>query len=158
MTSKPIDRRTFISTGATVCGFCVCSQLPMAAWAGDEPIDPKKLNYCGYTCPEDCTFLRATLEGDLELKKEAWKEWNIEERYGLAFDQEQAFCYKCKALDKPDGVVLANCDVRRCARERKVEACIECDDLATCDKKLWTTFPQFHEKVFEMQQRYRKQA
>jgi len=33
-----------------------------------------------------------------------------------------------------------------------------CGDHATCDKKLWTTFPQFHEKVFEMQQRYRKQA
>ena len=74
------------------------------------------------------------------------------------FDQEQAFCYGCKALDKPEGVVLANCDVRPCARERKLEACIQCDDLATCDKKLWKTFPTFHDKVLEMQQRYRTQA
>ena len=31
MTSRSIDRRTFISTGATVCGFCVCAQFPFAA-------------------------------------------------------------------------------------------------------------------------------
>ena len=40
----------------------------------------------------------------------------------------------------------------------KAESCIECDDLATCDKKLWTTFPTFHDKVIEMQQKYRKQV
>jgi hypothetical protein len=158
MATKPIDRRTFICTGATVCGACVCSQLPLAAWAGDEPIDPRKLTFCGYTCPEDCKFLRATLDDDLELKKEVWKEWKIEEHHGLAFDEKQAFCYGCKAADKPDSVVLANCDVRPCARERKLEACIQCDDLATCDKKLWARFPKFHTKVVEMQQRYRSQA
>ncbi len=158
MTSRPIDRRTFISTGATVCGLCVCSQFPFAAYAGDEPIDPKKLNYCGYTCPKDCTFLRATLENDLELRKEAWKEWKIEENYGLEFDEEQAFCYGCKELDKPEGVVLERCTVRACAREKKLDACIECDELATCDKDLWTRFPTFHEKVLDMQQRYRQQT
>ena len=158
MSSKSIDRRTFISTGATVCGLCMCSQLPLTAWAGDEPIDPKKLEYCGYTCPKDCKFLTATLEDNLELKKKVWKEWKIEETYGLDFDENQAFCYGCKALDKPEGVVLANCDVRPCARERKLDSCIQCDDLATCDKTLWTRFPEFHQKILEMQKRYRRQT
>jgi hypothetical protein len=158
MSSRPIDRRTFISTGATVCGFCACANFPLSAFAGDEPIDPKKLNYCGYTCPKDCTFLRATLTDNLELRKEAWKEWKIEENYGLVFDESQAFCYGCKALDKPEGVVLQNCDVRPCARDRGFDSCIECDELSTCDKKLWARFPKFREKMVEMQQRYRRQT
>ena len=62
MASRTIDRRAFLSTGAragiTVCGLCLCSRFP--AFAGDDeesqeqPLDPKKLNYCGYTCPKDC--------------------------------------------------------------------------------------------------------
>jgi len=81
MPTGPIDRRTFISTGATVCGLCVCSQFPFAAFAGDETIDPKKL-----------------------------------------------------------------------------ECCIECDELEACDKDLWKRFPKFHQQVVEMQAKYRAQA
>ena len=75
-----------------------------------------------------------------------------------AFDERQAFCFGCKALDKPEGVVLQNCDVRPCAREKKLESCIECDELATCDKKLWARFPKFRDKMVELQQRYRHGA
>jgi hypothetical protein len=158
MTSRPIDRRAFICTGATVCGFCMCARFPFAAEVGDGPIDPKKLTFCGYTCPEDCKFLRATLENNLELKKEAWKEWKIEETFGVKFDEAQAICYGCKELEKPEGIVLKRCDVRPCAREKNLEACIECDELATCDKELWTRFPEFHDKVVDLQQKYRQQA
>lgn len=158
MTSRPIDRRTFLSTGATMCGFCLCAQFPFAAYAGDEPIDPKKRNYCGYVCPEDCTFRRATLGNDVELKREAWKEWKIEERFGLVFNEEQAICYGCKELDKPEGIVLRRCDVRSCARDRKLDCCIECDDLTACDRDLWRRFPKFKQQVVEMQEKYRRQA
>jgi len=158
MTTGPIDRRTFISTGATVCGLCVCSQFPFTAFAGDEPIDPKKLNFCGYTCPKDCKFLQGTLQNDVELKRQAWKDWKIEERFALEFDEEQAICYGCKSLDKPEGVVLARCDVRACAREKAIECCIECDELEACDKDLWRRFPKFKQQVVEMQERYRQQA
>ena len=158
MTTGPIDRRTFISTGATVCGLCVCSQFPFAAFAGDEPIDPKKLNFCGYTCPKDCKFLQGTLQNDVELKRQAWKDWKIEERFALEFDEEQAICYGCKSLDKPEGVVLARCDVRACVREKELECCIECDELEACDKDLWRRFPKFKQQVVEMQERYRHQA
>lgn len=158
MPSRPIDRRTFISTGATMCGFCLCAQFPLAAFAGDEPIDPKKRNYCGYVCPEDCKFLKATLDNDVELKKEAWELWKIEERYGVSFDKKQAICYGCKELDKPEGIVLERCTVRACAREKKIDCCIECDQLKTCDKDLWKRFPTFHEQVVEMQEKYRQQA
>ena len=158
MTTGPIDRRTFISTGATACGLCVCSQFQFAAFACDETIDPKKLNFCGYTCPKDCDFLQGTLQDNVELKQQAWKDWKIEERFGLEFDEEQAICYGCKSLDKPEGLVLARCDVRACVREKELECCIECDELEACDRDLWRRFPKFKQQVIEMQERYRHQA
>jgi hypothetical protein len=161
MTSKSIDRRTFLSTGAkagfTVCGLCVCSNFDSFVFAG-EKIDPEKLNYCGYTCPDDCKFLQGTLNNDVELKKEAWKLWKIEERFGVEFDPEQAICYGCKSLDKPEGIVLARCTVRDCAQEKSLDCCIECGELPACDKDLWRRFPKFKEQVVEMQKKYRAQA
>jgi hypothetical protein len=161
MSSKPIDRRAFLATGAkagfTVCGLCVCSSFDNFVFAG-EKIDPSKLNYCGYTCPEDCKFLQGTLNDDVELKKEAWKLWKIEERFGVEFDQEQAICYGCKSLDKPEGIVLARCTVRDCAQEKNLDCCIECDELTACDKDLWRRFPEFKEQVIEMQKKYQAQA
>jgi hypothetical protein len=141
-----------------MCGFCLCAQFPFAAYAGDEPIDPKNLNYCGYVCPEDCTFRRGTLENNVELKREAWEEWKIEERFGLVFNEEQAICYGCKELDKPEGIVLQRCDVRACARDKELDCCIECDELTACDRDLWRRFPKFKQQVIEMQERYRQQA
>jgi hypothetical protein len=160
------DRRSFLINGAragiTVCGLCVCSSVP--TWAGaegeesDKPLDPKSLDYCGYTCPKDCKFLKATLEDNLELKKEAFKIWKIEERFGVAFDPEQAICYGCKALDKPQGIVVARCDVRACAQEKKLDCCIECGELEGCDKDLWRRFPDFKKQVIAMRERYLRQS
>jgi hypothetical protein len=141
-----------------MCGFCLCAQFPFAAYAADEPIDPKQRTYCGYICPDDCTFRRGTLANDLALKQEAWKEWKIEERFGLVFNQEQAICYGCKELEKPEGVVLQRCDVRACARDKELDCCIECDELTTCDRDLWRRFPKFKQQVIEMQEQYRRQT
>ncbi len=167
MKSSKIDRRAFLSNSAragfTACGACVVSQFPALAWARGAPesgekLDPKELNYCGYTCPTDCKFLTATLENDVELKREAYEIWKIEERFGIEFDPEHAFCYGCKTLDKPEGIVLQRCDVRACVRDKKLECCIECDELEACDKDLWRRFPKFKEQVVEMRVRYLQQT
>ena len=165
MTAQKIDRRDFLATGAkagfTLCGFCACAQFPGIVFAGedsDEKIDPKARNYCGYICPEKCTFLNGTLKNDVELKMQAWKEWKIEERFGLAFDEQQAICYGCKSLDKPEGIVVSRCDVRACAQEKQHDCCIECEELVACDKDLWRRFPKFKEQVVEMQKKYQAQA
>lgn len=163
MGSRTFDRRAFLANtaraGVAVCGACICGGLPVYA-EGEEnqPIDPKKLNYCGYTCPDECKFKKGTLTNDVKLKKEAWRLWKIEERFGLEFDPDQAICYGCKELDKPEGVVLARCTVRSCAQEKKLDCCIECDDLVDCEKDLWSRFPDFKMQVIGMQERYRKQA
>jgi len=167
MSSRKIDRRDFLTRGTRAglafCGACLCARTPLFAGTEDDPkakqvLDPKTLEYCGYDCPEDCKFLLATKSGDVELKKEAWKEWKIEEQFGVPFDPEQAICHGCKAPGKPEGIVVKRCTVRPCAREKGLESCIECGELQSCDKDLWTRFPKFREKILEMQAQYRAQG
>jgi hypothetical protein len=165
MTKSKTNRRTFISTsaraGIAVCGLCACPRF--LAFAGDDQKageriwEPEKLCYCGYSCPDDCKLLQATLKNDVELKKEAYKEWQIEERFGVELDPDQLFCYGCKTADRPEGIVLAGCDVRACARDKGLDCCIECQQLAGCDKDLWQRYPDFKKQVVEMQKQYRAQ-
>lgn len=160
MKGDSIDRRTFLAasakTGIGLCGLCGC--FARFAFADEKvPIDPRKLNYCGYICPEDCKFLRGTLDKDEELKQIAWAVWKIEERYGIPYKRKLAFCYGCKTADKPEGVVVSNCGVRACARERKLDSCIQCSELETCDQDLWRRFPTFKKQMIEIRKDYLEQ-
>jgi hypothetical protein len=159
MKTNPTSRRQFISKTSklalTSCALAACPMLIKGTWLFDEEIpDPKKLDYCGYTCPPDCKMLRATLENNDELKKEAYEEWKMKERYGIEFDPEQVICYGCKADDKPMGITIKNCTVRNCAIEYEFDCCIECNDLTACDKELWQRFPDFHKYVVDLQKKY----
>ena len=92
-------RRDFIQKSSKiglVCGAFVCCPH-MNAFGNmfdDEVPDPKKLNYCGYVCPPECQMYVATIENDTEKKKEAYKLWKIEEKYGIAFDPDKILKYK----------------------------------------------------------------
>jgi hypothetical protein len=158
-----INRRNFISNGVKVCaGGCLLlasSKMGMAnsyLRQSDEEKkpNPKELNYCGYQCPADCKFKIATLENDLEKKKEAFETWKITEHYGIEFSEDVAFCHGCKSDGKPLGAVTGNCTVRACAIEKGYDCCIECKELKTCDKDLWGRFPDFHKSVIKMQELY----
>lgn len=159
MKTKPSSRRQFISKTSkfalTCCAYAACQKFAGANWLLDEDIpDPKKLNYCSYVCPSDCKMLKGTLENNNKLKEEAFKEWKLEERLGIAFDPEKVFCYGCKAKDKPIGVVVENCTVRSCAMGKGFDCCIECNQLTTCNQDLWQRFPDFHKYVIELQKKY----
>jgi hypothetical protein len=166
MTKHQVDRRTFLTlgakAGATVCGLCMCSGFPLVRAsqnvAETELLNLDKLTFCGYRCPPDCKFRQGTIHDDVELKRQAWELWKIEERFGVVFDPDQAICHGCKDLEKSEGIVLARCDVRRCVQEKELECCIECLDLVTCDKDLWRRFPHFKEKVVKMQEQYLEQT
>lgn len=155
-----MKRRNFLNKSTHVgIGFCsimlgpnICSYA--ISRTNDKP-DPTKLNYCGYQCPDDCQFLKGSLENNIEVKKEAYKLWEIKERFDIDFDPEQIFCFGCKTKDKPEGVVLVNCTVRACAIEKKLDCCIECDELVSCDKNLWDRFPDFKKQVIGMQKEFR---
>jgi hypothetical protein len=164
MTNKHVDRRIFLKygtiAGVSGCAFILASKFnTLQAFNhlpdGKDVPDPQKLDYCGYTCPADCKFLKATTENNLELKKEAYNTWKVKERYGVDFDPEKIFCWGCKTPDKPEGVVINGCQVRKCAIEKGHQACIQCDNLSVCDKDLWKNFPEFYNHVKEMQKTYK---
>lgn len=156
-TTNLINRRDFLkntSTAGLACGFaCLCPMALSANENNDIP-DPEKLNYCGYKCPKECPMKLAGLSNDIEKKKAAYEMWHIKDRYGLEFDADTVFCNGCKT-DQALGVAVDNCTVRKCAVEKGVNGCIECDTLPTCDKSLWKTFPEFHKQVIGMQKNYR---
>ena len=156
-----LKRREFIKRSTKVCmGGCLLfsSTVPFTFSGRDgQSIDPAKLCYCGYSCPEDCHFLVASKKNDAELKKQVFEEWELEKRYGLKFDPEQMFCFTCKPVDRPEGPVQKKCTVRICAIERGYQACIECDELVTCEKDLWERYPQFYEGVIDLQKKYKLQ-
>lgn len=157
-----LPRRDFLAKSSLAClGGCVLLKGKEAKaffFQENKAIDPSTLCYCSYSCPADCKFLVASQKNDPELKKAVFEEWGLEERYGLAFDAKTIFCFKCKQGDQPEGPVLTNCTVRSCAIEKGYQACIQCDELEGCEKDLWTRFPQFHEGVLKMQEKYKEQA
>lgn len=151
------NRRRFIRNSSIAgCTLLISGNLSAFTFPEDKIPNPKKLNYCGHTCPQYCPFKVASVKNDPELKKKAYDTWKIKERYNVDFDPETTFCFGCKNNDKPAGVVMTNCTVRSCAIEKKYDACIECKELKTCDKDIWSRFPDFHKGMIKMQQVYFK--
>lgn len=160
MDSK-LKRRDFLIRGGQAglagCALLMCGNAFASGntfFNAEEDPDPSKLNYCGYTCPEKCEYLMATLNDDEAMKKECFEQWGITERYGVEYDSKISFCYGCKADGKPEGVVVTQCTVRSCVIEKEMDCCIECKELRTCDKDLWTRFPEFYEGVKKLQLKY----
>ena len=150
---KTIKRREFLKSGVGCC--ILVAGAGTFAFAADTKPDPKKLNYCGYQCPEDCKMFLAGKSDDEALKREAFDTWRLQEKYGVEFKPEIVFCEKCKGTDHPQSLLLTNCTVRKCAIEKGYDCCIECDDLKSCDKEIWITFPKFKEQVLKMQEAYK---
>jgi len=152
-----LNRRDFIIK-STCAGMSCCILMSGSKLSGlysmplveEEKPDLKKLNYCEYQCPNDCQFLKGTLENNTKLKKEAYKLWQIKKRFSVKFSAEDIYCYGCKSKDKPEGVALVHCTVRSCAMSKNLECCIECGELAGCNRDLWERFPKFKETVVEM--------
>jgi hypothetical protein len=158
---RNLKRRDFINTcfkaGITCCALTYGTKLQGHDTIVRQEVkpDPKSLNYCGYKCSQECILLKATTENNAELKKKAYDVFKFKEKYGLEFDPEKVFCYGCKLKDKPVSIPVKSCTVRSCVIEKGYDCCIQCNDLITCDKELWTSFPKFKETVIEMQKKYR---
>jgi hypothetical protein len=153
------SRRNFLKSacalGIGCCAIGISRINALGAdYLKDEVPDPEKLNYCGYTCPADCEMYIASIDNDIEKKKLAYEHWKIKEHYNIDFDADKIFCFQCKNTEKADGVIIKNCQVRKCAIEKGLKCCIECNNLSQCDKELWKTFPDFYKSVIEMQKKY----
>lgn len=156
-----LKRRDFIikssQAGFACCALMFASKLNVFGGFGEtfktDVPDLKKLNYCGYTCPDNCEFKMAGLQNDIEKKKEAFKLWRLEDKYGISFDPDLVFCNGCKTNEKLS-IITKKCTVRKCAIEKGYDCCVQCDELSGCDKEIWKTFPDFHKMVINMREKY----
>jgi len=159
------SRRRFLKQSAKFGGAC-CALL---AWnlslpgegfpqekkdQGKKPIDLKQLAYCGIPCLQVCELFKATQENDVKMKKLVYEKWEWKKKFGIEFDPDKIFCYTCKPGDKPKKVGMDKCDVRNCAMANGAESCIQCKNLAACDKEFWKTWPDLYESSKNIQARY----
>jgi hypothetical protein len=158
------SRRRFLGT-AGVAGGCLmlCPLLQgddaAASAATTAPALPdfSKLTYCCYQCnPEQCPALKATLANDPDGKAKQLAEWREkqaakvaawEKEKGRPMTPEDVFCYGCKEEGDRLSPVAAQCTTRACVIERKLVSCAHCDELETCQKDLWVSYPKFREHV-----------
>jgi len=156
---QEIKRREFLSgclkAGAACAVLSAGGNLLAMTTSPDEKPDPKKLEYCGYKCPDDCPLKKGTLENNIELKKKAYAEFGMKEKYKIDFDADKIFCYGCKSPGKPLGPAVKECTVRKCVISKGFDCCIECNTLALCDKQLWKDFPKLRDHVLGLQAKFR---
>ena len=82
------------------------------------------------------------MNNDDELRAKVAKQWKM--------DAEKLYCDGCKSEN-----ALFNCDAKKCAVARGLPTCAHCDDFPTCDKDIWTKWPELKKKTEEMRKRFR---
>jgi hypothetical protein len=162
------DRRSFLGQCAKCCGAgCALVILdrivsaqesaPVKPGQPQKPLDLKALCYCGIPqayCERQCELFKATRDNDLKLKKAVYEQWEMKKKFGIDFEPDKIFCYGCKPGDKPLKVGMAECPVRACPSANGLESCVQCLDLASCDKAFWKDWPSAFESAKKLQARY----
>jgi len=97
-----------------------------------------------YYCLEcdKCDVYIATKNNDDELRAKVAKQWKM--------DAEKLYCDGCKSEN-----ALFNCDAKKCAIAKGLPTCAHCDDFTSCDKDIWTKWPELKKKTEEMRRRIR---
>lgn len=163
-----LDRRNFLGQCAK-CGGACCAMLalgrispaqetaPAPSGRQVKPIDLAALAYCGIPqayCESQCELFKATRENDAQLKRTVYEKWEMKKKFGVDFDPDKIFCYGCKPGDKPEKVGMAECAVRACPMSHGMESCVQCGDLASCDKAYWKDWPNVLDLAKKLQARY----
>ena len=50
---------------------------------------------------------------------------------------------------------MVNSDAKKCTMERELPTCAHCDDFPSCDKEIWTKWPELNKKTKEIRRRIR---
>ena len=123
--------------GSTSLSCCPCnSNREQTMLDGD---DFSMIAYCCLEC-DKCDVYIATQNNDDELRAKVAKEWKMK--------AEELYCDGCKSDRTP-----FNCEAKKCAVSRNLPTCAHCDDFPSCDKEIWTKWPQLKEKVQAMRSR-----
>lgn len=162
------SRRRFLEDcakfGGTCCALLAWNRLLPSEERSQEgkdresdPIDLKRLAYCGIPCTQACELYKATLKNDVKAKELIYEKWEWKKKFGIEYDPEKVFCYTCKPGDKPKKPGMAICGVRNCALANDVESCVQCKTLAACKQEFWKSWPELFEFVNKLQVRYAAQ-
>ena len=86
--------------------------------------------FCGIDCGE-CKAFIATQKNDLELKKAVAEEWS--KYFGFQMKPEDMTCVGCVVVDGPHVGYCAECEIRTCGVQKKIQNCAFCAEYA-CGK------------------------
>ncbi len=126
-----------MALGSTSLSCCPCSSNRRQAVLDSD--DFSMIAYCCLEC-EKCDVYIATQNNDDKLRVKVAKEWKMK--------AEELYCDGCKSDRTP-----FNRDAKKCAVNRNLPTCAHCDDFPSCDKEIWTKWPQLKEKVQAMRNR-----
>jgi len=102
--------------------------------------EKKNIAYCGIDCGA-CPAYVATRNDDDALRAETARKWS--ELYGAERKVEDINCDGCSGDSGRLFLYCGACEVRKCAREKKVETCANCPEYS-CEKldKFLTDVPE----------------
>lgn len=86
---------------------------------------PEMLAYCGIDCA-GCPALIATRTSDEALRRKTAAEWS--KSFGHDFKPEDINCTGCSSDGAHIGYCDSMCEIRKCARGRRLESCAACAD------------------------------
>jgi len=121
-----------LSTGGFSCHPCNSNHQQVVLDSDDFSM----IAYCCLDCTK-CDAYIATQSNDEQLRTKVAKEWKKK--------AEEFYCDGCKS-DR----ALYNCEARKCAVSRNLPTCAHCEDFPSCEKEIWTKWPQLKEKVEAM--------
>ncbi|MHC4863447.1 MAG: DUF3795 domain-containing protein [Planctomycetota bacterium] len=143
------DRRSFLKLGATVGTGLALGCLCFRGCASQrKQASPQKTNtsnnshgkdfddgigYCGIMCRE-CPISIATKNNDYQAKAK-WAE-RLYKAYGKVIKPEDVYCDNgCKSKSGRHWYYCENiCVIRKCAIEKGVTTCLDCEEFAICEK------------------------
>ena len=99
----------------------------------EDPLEPKKLAYCGLSCELDCPAFHATQSGDTELLKSIAQDWSSPD---YVLDSEDILCDGCSGVSGRFAEICSGCKVRECAQSRGLKHCGFCEDFPCQQLKL----------------------
>jgi hypothetical protein len=123
-----------LALGSASISCCPCSSKRMQAMTNNGNFS--MIAYCCLEC-DKCDVYIATQKNDDQLRAKVAKEWKMK--------AEELYCDGCKSNRTP-----FNCEAKKCAVGRNLPTCAHCDEFSSCDKEIWTKWPQLKEKVQAM--------
>ena len=88
------------------------------------------LAYCGIDCGK-CGAYIATQKDDDNLRAETAKKWS--EEFKIEVKPQNINCDGCPSNSKRIFSYCSMCDIRKCARDKKLKTCASCPEYS-CDK------------------------